>query len=179
MMSAMWETTDLSCANKFGVVQYIKGCIYNITHDPLTGAIENYFGLARDSRGESIDFQHKNWEVDSVDIDPLYSSYDQADANESNRFNWNKVTKLPFQMKGDAQALAKAEKIFFNSKNYDYVMNVPSAKQIFVTDLPSGSDYNPKGALGKEWISHSSLEFKTCLYNTKDIPVTGDPKVFQ
>ena len=178
MSSALWETSDPSCIKNYGVVQYIKGCIYNINHDPKTGEKEEYFGLNRDSRGQTIDFVHKNWEVDSIDIDPLYSSYDQADANDENRFNWNKVTKKPFSLNGTASGLKNAEAVFFNSKNYDYVMNVKDTKQIFVVDIPSGSDYDRKGALGIEWITRSSLEFKTCLYNTKDIPKTGDPKDF-
>jgi hypothetical protein len=93
LMAAIWETTDPSCMKNYGVVQYIKGCIYSIIHDPKSGTNDPYFGVTRISHGQSIDFQHKDWEIDSVDTDPLYSSYEGKNVNAENRLNWQ---QFPF-----------------------------------------------------------------------------------
>jgi hypothetical protein len=77
-------------------------------------------------------------------------------------------------------ALINDEDIFFNTKNYDFLMKTfPSTKsQVFITDTPSGSGYNLTGGQGKEWVDLSSLEFKTCLYHIKDVPMVGAPASF-
>lgn len=179
LMAATWETTDPSCLRDYGVVQYIKGCIYDIEHDPKTGTSKKYFGHGRESRGEDIPFVHKNWVVDSVDVDPLYSSYSQPDADEFNRFNWHKVPKKPLLLSEGIASILKDKETFFNKKHYSYVQDGElRGRQLMVTDLPTGSDYRPNGALKKDWINVSSLELKTCLYHTKDIPSTGDPAGF-
>lgn len=179
-MAAIWKTSAPSCLKKYGVVQFIRGCIYSIVRDPVTGKIEKSFGYSRQSRGQYIRFQHKNWEVDSIDIDPLYSSYSEPDADAQNRFNWLKWAKVPLLLNSDDASLAKDQRVFFNITNYDYLMNLTQpVSQTFVSDTPTGSSYKPDGSFGKEWVTQSSLEFKTCLYHIKDIPVMGDPESFE
>src|SRR5690606_10249434 len=95
------------------------------------------------------------------------------------RFNWNKYPKTDKVLENTYQSKKEWEEIFFHSKYRGYIQDAPKdQKRIMMTDIPSGSDYAPNGALGKDWISISSLEFKTCLYKTKDIPMTGDPASF-
>lgn len=180
MIAAIWETSDPSCLQEYGMVQFIRGCIYNRSRDPKTGEEEIYFGMGRDNRGRFTIFKHPKWEVDSVDLDPLYSSYDAEDATPEKRFDWHKFSRFPLLLKPSDEALAKDQKYFFNSKNYNYVMNAPrgTLSQVFVTDLPSGSSYDPNGALGREEFTISSLEFKTCLYKTSDVPLMADPAWF-
>lgn len=181
MLAASWETTDDECVEDYGVVQYIKGCIYNSSYDPKTKEVEKHFGYVRESRGESILFQHKTWEVDSIDADPLYASYYDDTYSDSERFNWHKIVANPL-FSFDTLPESISSNTFFDRKNY--VVNVKAKEKgettnrLFVTDLPSGSDYRQNGALGKDWIATSSLEFKTCLYHKKDIPSSGDPKDF-
>ena len=170
MMSAMWETTDLSCTRNYGVVQFIRGCIYDVEHNPKTKENKKYFGHGRESRGEHINFSHPQWEVDSFDIDPLYSSYSGEDSQDANRFAWHRSPNSSYN--GDGLLL-------FESEYYDYLQDEPlKTPRLFVSDIPTASAFRPKGALGMDWINVSSLEFKTCLYNIKDIPLTGDPASF-
>src|SRR5690606_20835983 len=113
--------------------------------------------------------------------DPLYASYNDETYNESERFNWHKIISMPnFSFEHSSnQVLLET---FFNRKNY-VVNSIAKSKnektnRLFITDLPSGTYYRANAALGKDWIALSSLEFKTCLYKTKDIPQTGEPASF-
>jgi hypothetical protein len=179
-MAAVWETNKPECVKDFGVVQYIKGCVYSIEYDPQTKTENKYFGIVRDLKDKSgVRFQHKDWEVDTIDLDPLYNSYAKEDANLDNRLQYQKAAMKPLVLKNYDSSLGQDEKIYFNSKNYNWLMNIDSPlSQLFTTDLPNGSDYGINMAMGKDWASISSLEFKTCLYKLSDIPLTGEPESF-
>ena len=172
LMAAIWETTDPSCIRDYGVVQYIRGCVYSAEKDTATGKIKKYIRHVRESRGEVIRYKHPKWEVDTVDKDPLYNS------NECDRFAIHRFVKIPLSLKNDAGSLRKDRDILFHNINYDFVMNdtANTIKQFFITDLPSGSSYTPAEVRGEEEVVLSSLEFKTCLYKSGDIPREGDPK---
>lgn len=179
LLGVLWETSSPDCLKDYGVVQYIRGCIYDITYDLKSGKTEKYFGHVRTSRGKTIVFKHPVWEVDTVDIDPLYASYSEPDANMANRFNWNKYPKTDKILTNTLESKKEWETFFFYSKYRGYMMDAPaSQKRIMMTDLPTGSDYRPNAYNNKDAITISSLEFKTCLYKTKDIPMTGSPASF-
>jgi len=178
-LSAMWETSAPECSTQYGVVQYIKGCVYQMYYDPKTGTKE-YNVKARKSRGKSIDFKHHDWEVDSTDVDPLYGS-DDSEPDTEKRFYPMRVPSTTMSLKQDSKELAKWDKHFFDKSGYSYIGEKPevSTKRMFVTDFPTGSDYSPPGFVDKEGISVSSLKFKTCIYEIKNIPKKDDPASFE
>ncbi len=179
MMAAVTETTNASCIGDYGVVQFIRGCIYIDRISNATNVSSEKYLMTRDLRGKTVDFKHPDWVVDSVDLDPLYNSYDLEDANSENRRDWHRYVKVPLLLKADHDSLVIDVAKYFNSKNFDYVMNAPTPlSQVFISDTPSGSALVPNAGANHREISTSSLEFQTCLYHMKDIPVTGDPAGF-
>lgn len=178
MMAAVWETNRPECIKEYGIVQYIRGCIYNFVYDPKTQTSEKYLGTARKSRGEVVIFNHPQWIVDSSSIDPLFNSYDESDANAENRFHWHQFATKPLILKSNKADLKKDQNIFFQSGGNEWVMNADlnKLKQIFVTGMPTGSDYYPGAFADKDGVNVSSLEFRTCLYRTNDVPMLMDPK---
>lgn len=179
MMAAVTETTNSSCIKDYGVVQFIRGCIYIDRINNSTNVSSDKYLHNRELRGQSVEFKHADWVVDSVDLDPLYNSYDKEDANALNRHDWHRFVKVPLLLQEDEASLMKDTPKYFNSKNFGYVMNAEAPlSQIYVSDLPSGSSLVPNAGANHREVITSSLEFKTCIYNIRDIPVMGDPAKF-
>lgn len=177
-VAAVTETTDPSCLRNYGVVQYIRGCIYTTRTNNITGASEKYF-LTRDSRGETVDFHHPVWEVDTSDLDPLYNSYNGDDETEAKRLDWQQYAKVPLLQKPDQASLTKDYDIYFIQKNFSFAFKSPTPlKQTYMSDTPSGSAFIPDAGMDSSEVETSSLEFMTCLYNIKDIPMRGSPAGF-
>lgn len=178
-MGAIWETSSPECLKDYGVVQYIKGCTYNSTFNPKTNEVIKDFGIVRESRGRFILFRHLDWEVDSVDIDPLYSSYSEEDANFNNRFDWNQYPKTNKVLENTYQSKKYWGKVINEPEFRGSIKDSPlNQKRMMVTDFPSLTTYSPGVGLKNDRISISSLMLKTCLYRTKDIPTATDPSSF-
>jgi len=105
--------------------------------------------VSRNHFGKIVPFKHSHWQIDSDSTDPIYSSY------EGNRFallRWNQDPKNTDPETATYFAIAK-----------------PPHGVTFATDLPATA------FLGKTDAQNTSLEFKTCLFNTTDLPEATTP----
>lgn len=180
-MIAVYETSDASCSRRYAVAQWVRGCVYSGAYDRRTGAVQNYDGVSRKSRGKSIKFRHKTWEIDAMEEDPMYWGAPAADAFDPERFHSQRVPKQPLLWKSEAQIGAMLER--YGNSN-DIALNrseVPESRtrQQFVKDMPTGAswDLNPYNQ-NLESSTNVSLEFQTCVYRIEDLPLVGDPARF-
>lgn len=177
LMAATFETTSPECLRDYGITQFIRGCIYS-TRVEKDGSISKYYKM-RESRGTLAKFKHSVWEVDSVDVDPLYSSYSGPDASPENRHDWYTYGKGALLLKDDHESLMLDKDYYFVAKNKGYLMNAPAYNtHAIITDTPSGSAFIPDAGAGAYEIETSSLEFVACIYRTKDVPMVGSPVDF-
>jgi hypothetical protein len=176
MMAASVETSDPSCLKEYGVVQYIRGCMYNVRFRRSENrVVDRYFGVVREQRGKVVPFVYRGWDVDTVDADPLYHS-NAENSSPAARFDHHRYAKKPLALAADAASVRRDGKIFFDAKNSGSLAeSATPLRGYFVTDLPSLADWTPNAGAGdEEWVN-ASLEFRTCVYRTKDIPNEGTP----
>jgi hypothetical protein len=175
-MGAYYRTNSVECLKKFGVVQFIEGCAFDSDFNLRTQEENHYFGHVRDLRGETIYFQHVKQEVDTVDIDPLYSSPSPGDDEfPEGRHAFYAVPHTPLSGKNTPTSLSHDASIFFDSDRFDVWADRRNREPLlFVRDLPILGMYMPNPY--REHAVNASLEFQTCIYRIQDVPLTGDPK---
>jgi hypothetical protein len=137
---------------KYGVVQYIKGCKWRSTWNGK--ALTKELSIARDHLNQRVVFRHPGFEVDTVDLDPMYSGY------EGNRFalwRWNENKRSD------------------DPETATYVFHRdPPHGTVFVTDMPGTSFRSEAEYNNVITAQNSTLEFKTCLFKIEDIPLETD-----
>ncbi len=169
-----YETNKVSCLEKFGVVQYIKGCVYDKFSDLKTGEVI-LRAATRDIRGQEGIFIHRDWEVDTVDKDPMYATNDTV--NTASRHDGWFWPKKPLNLKSETSLLLKDFEIYFNTPNRGhYYESKPTKPLLFNRDMPKGGDVWIIN--NTRWSVNTSLLFKTCIYRIEDIPKEGNPKGF-
>lgn len=170
---ALFETTDPSCLKKFGIVQYIKGCVYNSHLDMQTGRVNKWFGHVRSYKGKQISYNHPDWEVDTIDEDPLYwSSEDYLDQKTSERLASYLTPLKKWEFAKTPEKLWQQFRFFDRPKNNLKTLlenPQPVYPVLAATDLPVGSSFSFDEA------TNVSLQFKTCLYEMDKIPLVGEP----
>lgn len=173
VMGAVIETTAPSCAKEYGVVQYIRGCVYHVRYDAATGAEkERVFDVARRLRGPRVVFSHPVFEVDRTDEDPLYAS----DPSEADRLALVYAPKAPLRLRDDRSSLLADMKAFDNpAHRVFYADQDKPGSTHFVTDVPEGgvSTLSEDGATLT--VVNASLDFRTCVYRVSDVPAAGEP----
>ena len=170
------ETTAPECIRDYAVVQFIKGCVYEINYDVKAGKeIERYFGVVRDHRGQQITFNHPDWAVDSNEMDPLYGAHSDGTNPNIDRLRFQLVPKGKFKLKSDRASLL-ADFQFLDSyttkialKDYHQPTSI-----LFTGDSPEMGSYLENDGKTAD-IHNTSLEFQTCIYHIQDIPTRGDP----
>lgn len=156
MVVINYKTQEISQLPKYGVVQFIRGCVW--TSEMEKGEIVNHFNFSRSFFGSSITFKHPQWVIDSIDADPLYGTWDDLPSRHF-AYKWNDTPQLH-------PLLEEVEKHY-------YGYGLPLTPELYVSDMPQGgrnSSYNSSSKV------NSSLEFKTCIYKTEDVPTRLDPK---
>lgn len=172
-MGAVIETTSPDCLKDYGIVQYIRGCVYHTRYSLPSGAeLEKVFDVARHLRGPRVVFSHPGYEVDQTELDPLYVSY----PGEEGRLDLLYVPKGPMRLRPDHASMMADQKYFDRPDARTFLKDVESPTAIaFVGDLPDHgqSVINEDGTVLSAL--NASLDFRTCLYRLKDVPTTGDP----
>lgn len=146
------ETADVPAIERFGVVQFIRGCKWSSSWDGR--AVTKTLNVSRDHFGSSVIFRHRGWEVDSDSADPVYTSYGPE------RFalwRWN----------ADPASLDPQGATFWHDAR-------PARPVVFFTDLPGASARFPGSAL-PQTAGNSTLEFSVCLFRLADLPASTDP----
>lgn len=173
VMGAVIETTDPSCLRDYGVVQFIRGCVYHARYSLPSGAeIEKVFDVARRLRGPRVVFSHPGWEVDRTELDPVYMSY----PDEESRVDLYYTPRGPLRLRPDGASLMADFKYFNDPAQRRFLKDTEApASAFFVGDVPEGGVSvvdEDRTVLSAE---NSSLELRTCVYRLQDVPAAGDP----
>jgi hypothetical protein len=172
-MGAVIETTSPECLREYGIVQFIRGCVYHTRYNTATGEqTEKVFDVARRLRGPRVVFNHPGYEVDQTELDPLYVSYPE----EEDRLGLLYVPNSPMRLRPDAASMKADMKYLDQPGERTFLRDISTpTTTVFIGDLPDhgqsviSEDGTVLSAL------NASLDFRTCLYRLKDVPTTGDP----
>jgi hypothetical protein len=176
-MNAVIEVSKPECLRKYGVVQWIHGCVSNQMYRKSTGVLDDrYYGTRRQHRENDIYFTHTDWVIDATGKDPLYAGKDSTDTG-GERMGYYYVSKRPLILKNNRASLL-ADYQLFDHASSRYFLEDPAARpstQLYVGDSPQmASTFSTPGS-DLVSITIPSLEFKTCLYEMDQIPEVGDP----
>ncbi len=146
-----YETRDVDQLEDYAFVQFIKGCAFESRVDEETGEIRKRFHLLRHFFDELVDFHHPEWVIDSIDKDPMYNNMEPH--NRHGAYRWNRVRG----------SYDRKTEVFYQNRK-------PRFPLLYASDHPSTSFLTAQGA------RNMSLKFKTCIYQTNDIPLVSSPK---
>ncbi len=162
-MRVIIKTQTVEQIENYAVVQFIKGCQFEsfwngqkVTKD-LASINYNLFG-------KLVPFKLPRWEIDSDNADPVFSSYEGY-----GRFallRWNE----------DASS-------YETNKATYYAKHKPPHPVVFGSDFPSPAAVEEKivrtPVEGEppfvKSATNTSLEFRTCLFHSKDVPLRSTP----
>lgn len=173
VMGAVIEATSPDCVQDYGIVQYIRGCVYHERYDAATGALlERTFDVARRLRGPRVVFSHPSWEVDRTAADPLLT----ADADEPSRTALYYAPDRPLRLRSDRASLMSDYPLFNEPALRTFLKDLDKPSAVaYVTDVPEGGVSSINEERTVLTASVSSLDFRTCVYRLKDVPASGDP----
>lgn len=169
---AFYETTDKSCIRDYAIVQYIKGCALEYFKDKNGKIIKR--PMLYQSRNKNINFYLPEWIVDSVDVDPMYSSTDAADHPDRHavyKTPKKKINLIPANMNSNFNYCGDSANRF-----YFYENQAVQPELAFVSDYPTGANIDNSASYFRE--EQAVLDLKLCIYKTNDVPLIGDPKSF-
>lgn len=157
-MFASYQTESIESLTEFAIVQFIRGCMFEVRLQDGKRA-KNVFQW-RESFGKSVPHRFPDWIIDSRDKDPIYYSQSERrkihDPERSHlMYAWNKIPGS------------------FDTKTREYLKYSPPPRpELYIADKPSVAYIleNPPSSKGNT--VNSSLEFKTCIYRTNQIPIS-------
>ncbi len=171
-----FETSDPSCLKDYAVVQYVKGCVWETW--AADGSTKNNFAV-RDLAGKSVPTHFTEWTVDSDDLDPIYSTNALAYTDRHALYLTTSSGKSPKLPIADEMLLQTYNRLV-NPQYYKMLLDQTQAEKsnfAYVMAKPAGGSYKNIQNLGSHAVN-SSLQFKSCIYRTKDIPTSGAPAGF-
>lgn len=138
----------------YGVVQYLKGCMFESELLP-NGTEVRRFTYAHKNFGTYKLIHHADWIVDSDHSDPLTTAFEGY--GRFDLYKWNR-NKLNYESDGATW--------YYNAK--------PPHGTVFKADLIANSGLiegskNPNAR-------NSSLELQTCIFKIADLPTASDPE---
>jgi len=135
-----FETDSVESLEKYAIVQFMRGCEF----DYYIAEDKKYFGYSLRHFGESALFCFPDWVIDSADTDPIYGSDPQF--GRFANYRWNRIP---------GSVDRKTEVWYFYEKPVLPRIYVMESKLAFVSENS---------------VKNVSLEFKMCIYKTKDVP---------
>ncbi len=145
---AHYETQKVSDLEEYVFVQFLKGCAYAVD---LNESKDNIYGEILQHFGQQKTFNFSNWMIDSDWSDPVYSSQ-VGEASRHFGCRWN-------LLQGDTSS--KTEK--------QYKEGPPSFPEYYIYDRPGDA------RVVSGFAHNTSLQFKTCIYKTSDVPTKITP----
>lgn len=146
-----YKTENVGALLDYVVVQFNCGCMWysHKSSDPNDPKDITEFGIVRYYLGtKNVQHVHPNLVVDSVDSDPAYGSED------GNRHFYVQWAKSPPDWIPERQGKLMGEEL-------------PTFPFGYITDMPGPAYYSPQ----LSYATNMSLEYKTCLFKTKDVPL--------
>ena len=150
---AEYETSSVGELEKYVIVQFMKGCAFSFSRD-ADGNIKKYLGTHfKEYFGESgRNYSFADWVIDSADKDPAYKS-----DSKLGRYYFYKWNKIPNSYGNQSEVLYGEAK--------------PREPKLYVTDTSL-----PGAFLLETGGNNVSLELKTCIYKTADVPQKTEPE---
>ena len=153
--SARYTANETATLEKYGFVQWIKGCVFStaLKDGKLTYEYDRVrpYWLA-DGVETTSPFYHPVLAIDSWDRNPLYGS--SPGLAHPGGYKWNRV-------KGSVE----------NATMVRYFDEKPPYPELYMTDFPATSSKGSQGSM-----QNVSLHFTTCLYKVADIPQVSGPE---
>ena len=145
---SQYNTESVADLEDYGFVQLIRGCIFDAYFE--NGKIKNkVFGYSKKNFDQYVTFRFPDWVIDSVDTDPFFNNVPGAEFRHY-YYRWNQVP----------DSFEKKTELFYGKEK-------PSLPKLYVKDLPGTSFYSDEYS---PVAKNTSLEFRTCIYKTKEIP---------
>lgn len=142
---ARYETESVKNLQKYVFVPFLRGCLFS--SKMVNGKIDTYQDVTYPRVDSPVLFKFPNWTIDSYNFDPVYSA--MAGGSRFDYYLWNTI---PGSLDKDT------EKVYGHQK--------PTTPQLYIVDHPGSAFYSND-------VAHNiSLELKTCIYKTKDVPMS-------
>ncbi len=146
------ETDSPEAFKNYGVVQQIKGCMFEI-EELANGAIETRFTFVHRNFGRYRLVYYNDWVIDAQSEDPLTSAYEGYDRFDL--YQWNK----------DPRDLSE--------EKAQWVFNRPPPHgTVFKSEIVGTAAVTSKKPLIAQ---NSSLLLRTCLFKIGDLPLNSTP----
>jgi hypothetical protein len=145
-----YKTANVSALLDYVVVQFTRGCMWfsHQSADPNDQKNVTEFGIVREQLGEKMQHVFPVFSVDSVDSDPVYGS------GEHDRHYYVQWAKSVPEWIPARQGKLIGEEL-------------PTFPFGYITDMPGPAFYSQR----LSYATNMSLEYKTCVFKTKDVPV--------
>lgn len=153
---AWYQTKQHTDLEEFVFVQFVKGCAFSTYADGAHISVE--MDRAREHFGVVRKFIHPDWEIDSIDEDPVYWS--------------TKSTRHDLLRSGGSADVFPDKTGEFPG----YGERFPEVPRLFITDMPSGAWWWRRANSKAIAATNVSMWFRTCLYRAKDVPKTARPR---
>jgi hypothetical protein len=142
-----YETSSMDSLEKYGVVQFIRGCQFSSTLENGKVVKEANYVIQKEN-GENESYYYPNWRIDGISNDPV---------------EWGAVSSL-----------GSRHKYYFNHfpgssapvKSGYYAYQKPEQPVLWLRDFPSIAGYTEE----LKNAHNISVEYKTCIYKTADVP---------
>lgn len=140
-----YTTKKVADLEKYVFVQFLRGCMWETERLPYGGILIRYYNSQLYFNSLQLLFIHPDWEIDSIDDNPIYFSVPGKPSHYY--YRWDPVSGPP-RLYGEAK---------------------PSRPTLYVFDRlgPVGAEGNKAGNI--------SVQVRTCLFKTKDVPETIHP----
>ncbi|MDO8521221.1 MAG: hypothetical protein Q7S52_03835 [bacterium] len=147
LMYATYETATFATLEKYAFVPFIRGSVFTSQKDPSTGNVEIRYNVALASFNQWLVYRIPSWIIDSGDASPASHSVEGFPRHEF--YRWQSAILPP-------PWITQEENV--------YGWDKPKVPRLYVDD-------DPQTALLSGRVAYNvSLEFKTCLYKSADIP---------
>ena len=145
-----YTTDDIDNLENYAIVQQIKGCQFTSLKN-YDGEIIKTAGYSRELFGQIVQYKHTDWTIDSIDVDPMYNN--SIPELRHGSYRWNTVKNSYSK---------DTEKVYAKER--------PTSATLYVSDLPGTAFADNIDA------KNISLEFRTCIYKTKNVPLVLKPE---
>lgn len=146
-----YRTKSIADLENYAIVQFLKGCVFETSLK--NGEVTVHRGITVEHFGEFKEFKFKDWAIDSIDSDPVY--YSSNGLPRHYYYKWSKTGKFPTDWQHD--------EMFFGRQS-------PPQPELYVSERPGGTAFKTEFDA-----KNISLQFRTCIYKTKDVPSETTP----
>src|SRR3989338_7134725 len=150
-MYATYETATFATLEKYAFVQFIRGTVFTSRKDDQSGKVEITMDSVLRNFNRLLVYRIPSWIIDSKGASPVYMSVEGYGRHDW--YRWKKETMPP-------PGLSDEEVNIYGWGN-------PPVPRLYVDDDPQAAFVASSGVA-----YNVSLEFKTCLYLSVDIPQT-------